>query len=83
MTLPKWAVTVTPLSKILALIIFIAFPIIGFILGMQYQKMIDVSQNSVITLPSNSNKRVPNSSPDATSDEPSDIGTYEGVKVKS
>lgn len=37
MSLPKWATTVTPLSKALALFIFITFPIIGFILGMQYQ----------------------------------------------
>jgi len=40
MSLSKWATTVTPLSKILALIIFITFPIIGFVLGMEYQKVI-------------------------------------------
>lgn len=33
MSLPKWATTVTPLSKILALIFFITFPILGFVLG--------------------------------------------------
>ncbi len=44
MTLSKWATTVTPLSKTLALIIFITFPIIAFILGMRYQQIIS-SQN--------------------------------------
>jgi len=38
MALPKWATTVTPLSKTLALIIFITFPILGFFLGMQYER---------------------------------------------
>ncbi len=32
---------VTTLSKILALIVFIAFPIIAFFLGIQYQKLVD------------------------------------------
>lgn len=32
--------TVTPLSKLLALICFILFPFIGFYLGMQYNKML-------------------------------------------
>ena len=38
MKLPQWATTVTPFSKALVLFIFITFPIIGFYLGMQYQK---------------------------------------------
>ncbi len=33
MSLPKWATTVTPLSKTLALILFITLPIIAFYLG--------------------------------------------------
>ena len=44
MKLPKWATTVTHFSKYLALIIFLTFPIIGFILGMNYQKLIDYSK---------------------------------------
>lgn len=44
MTLPKWATTVTPFSKMLALVIFITFPIIGFILGIQYQANLEFSQ---------------------------------------
>ena len=39
MTLPKWATTVTPFSKILALIIFITFPIIGFYLGYSFGQL--------------------------------------------
>jgi hypothetical protein len=34
---PKWLVTVTPLSKYLAMTLFIALPIFGFYLGMIYQ----------------------------------------------
>lgn len=45
MTLPKWATTVTPFSKTLALIIFITFPIVGFVLGTQYQGVIDKSNS--------------------------------------
>ena len=33
--------TVTPVSKALALIMFVAFPFIGFFLGIQYQKKLD------------------------------------------
>lgn len=40
MKLPKELTTVTPLSKILALLMFILMPIFGFFLWMQYQKTI-------------------------------------------
>src|SRR3989344_6075688 len=40
MKLPMWATTVTPLSKILAGVFFIVFPIIGFYLGIQYQRAV-------------------------------------------
>jgi hypothetical protein len=39
MTLPKWATTVTPLSKTLAMVIFVTFPIIAFFLGVKYEKL--------------------------------------------
>lgn len=51
MLLPKWATTVTTFSKILALIIFITFPIIGFVLGMKYQTMLN--SYSIIIKPTN------------------------------
>lgn len=38
MNLPKFLTTVTPVSKILALMLFITLPILGFFLGMAYQK---------------------------------------------
>lgn len=41
--LPKWATTVTPLSKTLALLMFILFPILGFYYGTYYQKELDVA----------------------------------------
>lgn len=37
MNLPKELTTVTPLSKAIALILFVSLPIIGFIFGMNYQ----------------------------------------------
>jgi hypothetical protein len=43
MALPKSWTKVTPLSKALALILFIALPIAGFLLGMQYQRVVDVA----------------------------------------
>lgn len=41
MTLPKSWTTVTPLSKTIALILFIFLPIIGFSAGMRYQQRLD------------------------------------------
>ncbi|GEM_PF-2775788 len=41
MVLPKELTTVTPLSKGLALIVFILLPFIGFFAGMNYQSMVD------------------------------------------
>jgi len=62
MTLPKWATTVTTFSKILALIIFITFPILGFLFGIKYQ-LIKSTQTHVATQeemnkqPNSSNKK--------------------------
>ena len=47
MKLPKWAITITPLSKILALIIFITFPMVGFWLGMQYQNLLNTKEKNI------------------------------------
>lgn len=40
MPLPKSTTTVTTLSKLLAAILFIALPFIGFWVGMEYQKLL-------------------------------------------
>jgi hypothetical protein len=40
--LPGWLITVTPFSKYLAMVLFVTLPFIGFILGMKYQKAIDL-----------------------------------------
>jgi len=42
--LPSSWVTVTPLSKIVAMIFFILFPFLGFYFGIQYQKLFNSSQ---------------------------------------
>ena len=47
MKLPKELTTVTRLSKIVAMILFIALPIVGFLLGMRHQQII--SSPSIIT----------------------------------
>lgn len=41
MKLPKELTAVTPLSKYLAMILFIALPFVGFFLGMRYQEMMN------------------------------------------
>lgn len=40
---PLWLITVTPLSKVLAMILFITLPFVGFYLGMQYQQKVTVA----------------------------------------
>jgi len=42
MTLPKSLTTVTIFSKMLALLLFLAFPLVGFNLGVNYQKKLDI-----------------------------------------
>ena len=44
MTLPKWATTVTPLSKTIALTLFIALPIVAFYFGLSLQPKNYVSE---------------------------------------
>lgn len=45
MPLPKELITVTPLSKAVALLLFILLPILSFLLGMNYQNIINNLQN--------------------------------------
>lgn len=45
MKLPKELTTVSPLSKILAAILFILLPFIGFFLGIRYQEMTDIAKS--------------------------------------
>lgn len=44
MKLPPALTTVTPLSKFLALLLFILFPLVGFYAGMEYQRLISSSE---------------------------------------
>src|SRR3989339_1754513 len=58
MTLPKSLTTVTSFSKILATVLFITLPFLGFYLGMEYEKTVIpnlpewVTSQSTQTLPS-------------------------------
>ena len=65
MELPEELTNVTPFSKILALFLFILLPIIGFLLGTQYQARINTTetvtaQPTIIVVPT---KKVPTNSP--------------------
>ena len=44
MTLPKELTIVTPLSKTLAMVVFVSLPILGFFLGIRYQEMMDLTK---------------------------------------
>lgn len=48
--LPKEFTTVTPLSKILALIIFLTFPIYGFLLGAYFQRLADLNNQPPVII---------------------------------
>ena len=52
--LPKELTTVTPLSKAVALIMFISLPIIAFLFGMQYQMQLSEQNSSIppVVIPS-------------------------------
>lgn len=38
MSLPRWATTITPFSKLVAFILFITLPLLTFYLGLSYQR---------------------------------------------
>ncbi len=50
-TLPKWLVTVTPLSKFVALCMLVFLPFIGFILGQKYTTYVNSLDNKIIPTP--------------------------------
>lgn len=41
MQLPKSLTSITPFSRILAMLLFVTFPIVGFFAGMEYQKSLN------------------------------------------
>lgn len=49
MRLPSWLTTVTPFYKLLVMIVFITFPIIGFVLGMKCQSFVNLSTQQFIS----------------------------------
>lgn len=52
MKLPKELTTVTRVSKIVALITFIVLVICAFLIGMQYQQLLDMTENQLINIQS-------------------------------
>ncbi len=49
MKLPKEFTTVTTMTKILALVLFVTFPLFGFLLGMNYQSLLDRTTSPTIS----------------------------------
>ncbi len=45
-----WLTTVTPLSKALALFLFISLPFVGFYLGVLYEKQLAVSTTPTVVI---------------------------------
>ena len=75
MNLPKSLTTVTTLSKILALILFISLPILGFWFGMEYQK-----KTEPVTSPVDISSE-PASTPIPTVDETETWKTYRNEDI--
>jgi len=48
MKLPKELITVTPLSKLLAITLFVSLPVVGFLVGIRYQEMMDLGKRQQI-----------------------------------
>ena len=51
MLLPKSFTTVTPLSKVIAMILFVSLPFVGYYLGMKYEQSISV--NNIVQIRNN------------------------------
>lgn len=81
MSLPKSWTTVTPLSKMVALILFITLPFITFYLGLQfnpYIKTVDVSNN-----PSPTINNVPEVSPSEILNPTSEVDLQSSPTLQS
>lgn len=48
MRLPKEFTTITTMTKILALVLFVTFPLFGFLLGMNYQAMVSGGKDQIL-----------------------------------
>ena len=57
MQIPKELTTVTPLSRLLALLLFILLPILGFVFGINYQKTINSQQYNRNVIENNSSQQ--------------------------
>lgn len=79
--LPKWLVTVTPLSKAIAMILFIVLPVAGYYFGFSQGKL--SVRNNYIAPPVEIKKTVgtksPSTPPDMVSDEEECIGKFLGT----
>lgn len=76
MKLPKELTTITSLSKYFAMILFIALPFIGFLLGIKYQEMIDLIERQELY-----NNLAPIArSPTPTPENTNELRTYTNTK---
>lgn len=83
MKLPKELTKVTPLSKYLAMILFLALPFVGFFLGMQYQELIDLYNRQQVDVYPSTIKRYPTPTPgDETANWKTFINQKLGYEIK-
>jgi len=61
--MPKWLTTVTSFSKILAIVLFFAFPIVGLILGYKYGLVVGKTNSPIVKETVSVNKLIPTSIP--------------------
>lgn len=73
MALPKELTTVTPFSKLMAAILFIVLPFIGFLLGIRYQQRIELLERQLAEIATSNVKRHPTPPPESTADYKSEI----------
>ncbi|MBI2443389.1 MAG: hypothetical protein HYV40_05815 [Candidatus Levybacteria bacterium] len=77
MKLPKELTTVTPISKLLALVIFFVSLFVAFILGMQYQQVIGMAEEQLLNMQSIAvTQQKPSISPDQNDRTIDDIIMY-------
>lgn len=81
MKLPKELTTVTPLSKALALVLFITLPMLGFYIGMQYNQMLMNIKIMQIEEQLMAEKKKPTPTPDQNKSGVQGAEIRPGVKV--
>lgn len=81
MALPKELTTVTSFSKLMAAILFIILPFIGFLLGVRYQQHVDLLERQLAETAISNVKRHPTPTPDSTTNWKKYVNYKYGFKL--